>query len=45
MVPATGDKKAVLALPSDTQILIIRDFAAPRHLVYRAFQRRRRARA
>lgn len=27
---------AVVTLPTDTQILIIREFAAPRHLVYRA---------
>ena len=27
---------AVVSLPSDTQILITRDFNAPRHLVYRA---------
>jgi uncharacterized protein YndB with AHSA1/START domain len=37
MVPTTGDKKAVLTLPNDTQILITRDFDAPRHLVYRAW--------
>lgn len=28
---------AVVTLPTDTQILITRDFAAPRHLVYRAW--------
>ena len=28
---------AVVTLPSDTQILITREFAAPRHLVYRAW--------
>ncbi len=28
---------AVVTLPSDTQILITRDFAAPKHLVYRAW--------
>jgi uncharacterized protein YndB with AHSA1/START domain len=27
----------VVTLPSDTQILITREFAAPRHLVYRAY--------
>ncbi len=37
MVPATGDKKAVLTLPNDTQILVTREFDAPRHLVYRAW--------
>lgn len=29
--------RAVLTLPSDTEILITRDFDAPRHLVYRAW--------
>jgi len=28
---------AVVTLPTDTQILITRDFAAPRHLVYKAW--------
>ena len=28
---------AVVTLPSDTEILITRDFDAPRHLVYRAY--------
>jgi uncharacterized protein YndB with AHSA1/START domain len=28
---------AVVTLPSDTQILITRDFHAPRHLVYQAY--------
>jgi uncharacterized protein YndB with AHSA1/START domain len=28
---------AVVTLPTDTQILITRDFAAPKHLVYRAW--------
>jgi len=28
---------ARVTLPSDTQILITREFAAPRHLVYRAW--------
>lgn len=37
MVPATGDKKAALTLPTDTQILVTRDFDAPRHLVFRAW--------
>ncbi len=37
MVPRTDDKKAVLTLPSDTQILVTREFDAPRHLVYRAW--------
>lgn len=34
---ATTTNSAVVTLPSDTQILITREFAAPRHLVYRAY--------
>jgi uncharacterized protein YndB with AHSA1/START domain len=34
---ATRSERAVLTLPSDTQILITRRFAAPRHLIYRAW--------
>jgi uncharacterized protein YndB with AHSA1/START domain len=30
-------KSAVVSLPSDKEILITRDFDAPRHLVYRAY--------
>ena len=30
------ERKALLSLPGDEQILITREFAAPRHLVYRA---------
>jgi uncharacterized protein YndB with AHSA1/START domain len=37
MMAATSSGTAVVTLPSDTQILITRDFAAPRHLVYRAY--------
>jgi uncharacterized protein YndB with AHSA1/START domain len=33
----TGSRRAVVALPSDTQILITREFDAPRHLVWRAW--------
>ena len=33
---ATGNK-AVVTLPTDTQILITRDFAAPKRLVYKAW--------
>lgn len=33
----TTSKTAVVTLPSDTQILINREFDAPRHLVYRAY--------
>jgi uncharacterized protein YndB with AHSA1/START domain len=32
-----GKGKAVVTLPSDTQILITREFDAPRHLVYKAW--------
>jgi uncharacterized protein YndB with AHSA1/START domain len=33
----TSKTRAVVTLPSDTQILITREFDAPRHLVYRAW--------
>ena len=33
----TSSGTAVVALPSDTQILITREFDAPKHLVYRAY--------
>jgi uncharacterized protein YndB with AHSA1/START domain len=33
----TTSKSAVVTLPSDRQILITREFDAPRHLVYRAY--------
>jgi len=33
----TSSGSAVVALPADNQILITRDFDAPRHLVYRAW--------
>jgi uncharacterized protein YndB with AHSA1/START domain len=33
----TSSGTATVTLPTDDQILIRRDFAAPRHLVYRAF--------
>jgi uncharacterized protein YndB with AHSA1/START domain len=33
----TNSRTAVVTLPTDTQILITRAFAAPRHLVYRAW--------
>lgn len=32
-----SSKSAVVSLPSDTEILITREFDAPRHLVYRAY--------
>jgi uncharacterized protein YndB with AHSA1/START domain len=37
MAATTSSGTAVVTLPSDTQILITREFNAPRHLVYRAF--------
>jgi uncharacterized protein YndB with AHSA1/START domain len=36
MAPATSSGKATVTLPTDTQILITREFDAPAHLVYRA---------
>lgn len=33
----TGSRKATVTLPSDTQILITREFGAPRELVWRAW--------
>jgi uncharacterized protein YndB with AHSA1/START domain len=33
----TGSGKATVTLPEDEQILITREFDAPRHLVYRAW--------
>jgi uncharacterized protein YndB with AHSA1/START domain len=37
MEPMTSSGTAKVTLPTDTQILIRRDFDAPRHLVYRAW--------
>jgi uncharacterized protein YndB with AHSA1/START domain len=37
MVQMTRGNPAVVTLPSATQILITREFDAPRHLVYRAY--------
>ncbi len=34
---ATSNGTAVVTLPTDTQILITREFAAPKHLVYKAW--------
>jgi uncharacterized protein YndB with AHSA1/START domain len=34
---ATGSRSATVTLPADDQILITREFAAPKHLVYRAY--------
>ena len=36
MTTMTNSGSAKLSFPSDTQILITRDFAAPKHLVYKA---------
>jgi uncharacterized protein YndB with AHSA1/START domain len=36
MATMTNSHSAKLTFPSDTQILITRDFAAPKHLVYKA---------
>jgi len=36
MVDVMSKNRAVVSLPTDTQILIERDFAAPKHLVYKA---------
>ena len=33
----TDEKKATLTLPAEDQILVIREFDAPRHLVYKAW--------
>lgn len=37
VVAVTTSGTAVVSLPTDTQILITREFDAPRHLVYRAW--------
>jgi uncharacterized protein YndB with AHSA1/START domain len=37
MTAMTSNDLAVVTLPADTQILITREFGAPRHLVYRAW--------
>jgi uncharacterized protein YndB with AHSA1/START domain len=37
MDAATSSGTAAVTLPTDEQILITREFAAPRHLVYKAF--------
>ncbi|MEO7263238.1 MAG: SRPBCC family protein [Jatrophihabitantaceae bacterium] len=37
MTAGTSSRSAVVTLPTDTQILITREFDAPRHLVYRAW--------
>jgi uncharacterized protein YndB with AHSA1/START domain len=37
MTTVSSSGTAVVTLPADTQILITRQFAAPRHLVYRAW--------
>ena len=37
MTAMTSTGSAVLTLPTDTQILITREFAAPKHLVFKAY--------
>jgi uncharacterized protein YndB with AHSA1/START domain len=37
MMTATSSKTATVTLPSDEQILITREFTAPKHLVYKAY--------
>jgi uncharacterized protein YndB with AHSA1/START domain len=37
MMAMTTSRKAVVTLPADTQILIMREFDAPKHLVYQAY--------
>lgn len=37
MLAKASSRRAVVTLPSDTEILITRDFDAPRHLVYKAW--------
>jgi len=37
MVAMTSSGTAVVTLPAETQIVITRDFDAPKHLVYRAY--------
>ena len=37
MTAVTGNRSAVVTLPSDTEILIEREFDAPKHLVYKAY--------
>jgi uncharacterized protein YndB with AHSA1/START domain len=37
MTPATSSGTATVTLPTDEQILITREFNAPRHLVYKAY--------
>src|SRR6202012_3410541 len=37
MIAATAKHSAVVTLPTDTQILITREFDAPRHLVFKAW--------
>ena len=36
MTTTTHSQKAVVTLPAERQILIVREFAAPKHLVYKA---------
>ena len=36
-MPVTSDRRANVTLPADNQILITREFDAPKHLVYKAW--------
>ena len=40
-MPVTSSGRATVTLPTDEQILITREFDAPRHLVYEAWNRTR----
>ena len=37
MAAAASSRTAVVTLPTDTQILVSREFDAPKHLVYKAW--------
>jgi uncharacterized protein YndB with AHSA1/START domain len=37
MPEVTSGKRTAVTTPSDTEILMVREFAAPKHLVYRAY--------
>ena len=37
MTNETTSRSAVVTLPSDTEIKVVREFAAPKHLVFRAY--------
>ncbi len=37
MVAVASSRMAVVTLPTDTEIMVTREFAAPKHLVYKAY--------